>query len=99
MNQDPIEIETLILIAIILLVVGAFITRLVFSIPTILKYYKANTLLLIKIAKQQGVPEEDIQDAINIIKAKEGNFINDYSLGQIHEGKYREDLETAKKEK
>lgn len=99
MNLESIDLGIFILFCVVFLVLGAIITRLIFSIPTILKYYKANTLLLIKIAKQQGVPEEDIQDAINIIKTKEGNFINDYSLGQIHEGKYREDIETAKKEK
>ncbi len=47
-------------------VISAIIIRYIFSIDEILKYQKAQTDLLMKIAKAKGVPEEDIKEFSNL---------------------------------
>lgn len=59
------------------------ITRAIFSIPAFLKYQKANTVLLMKIARAQGVPEDEIQLVSNFIQTnpKAPVHVNDdYSI-------------------
>jgi len=59
---------TLIGILVISFVIGIIITRAIFSIPTFLKHQKMQTLLLIKIAKAQGVSEKEIEIISEILE-------------------------------
>jgi len=71
--QNP--VFTLILYLVVLLV-SVLITRAIFSIPTFLKYQKAQIFLLAKIARQQNVPEIEIKEIMNkleIYESKESN--------------------------
>lgn len=60
------------LIWFVLLVLGIFITRAVFSIPKILKYYKMQTVLLAKIARANGVNETEISKIISVLEPESG---------------------------
>lgn len=48
-----------------------FITRAIFSIPKFLKYQRAQTLALIKIARANGVTEEEIKIIMEIVEPDE----------------------------
>lgn len=84
------ENPSLFIIAIVLAIILIFVTRAIFSIPTILKYYKANTLLLVKIARQHGVNQEEIDEALDVIEEREGKFTSNYNLRDIDKGSPRE---------
>lgn len=51
------------LLYIVLFFVAVLITRAIFSIGTIVKHLKAQTILLIKMAENQGIPKEEIDKA------------------------------------
>lgn len=90
-NQNHFEnLITYVLFFLIAFVIGIVITRAIFSIPLLLKYQKANLLLLTKIAKQKGVSDEDIEDAIDIVNPRLGIYTADFTLRQIHEKKHKE---------
>lgn len=55
----------LLVAGIITIVVIVFITRWLFRIDTIVKHHKAQTALLIKMARQQGVSADDIDNIKN----------------------------------
>jgi len=54
---DPVMFYGIIIIGV---VIGIFITRAIFSIPTFLKYQKMQTLLLMKFARANGITEKEI---------------------------------------
>lgn len=88
--------ETLItyfFISVIIFLIGAFLTRLVFSISTFLKYQKAKTLLLIKIARKNGVSEKELDAILAITDPNIGEFthlVNDKSITEIDKLKFEE---------
>lgn len=53
------------LIYVIAFVVGVVFTRLVFSIPKIVRELKAQTLLTAKIAEKQGVQKSEIDEILH----------------------------------
>lgn len=80
-NLAEIKIEDLfmpVVVCMIAFVVCIFITRAIFSIPTILRYYKANVLLNIKIARALGVPEIELDDIKDIVDPRQGKYTKDY---------------------
>lgn len=66
----PIEPLFLIIYAIIIFVISAFITREIFSISTSIRMQKAQVSLLAKIARQQGVSDDEVNRSV-------GNLLND----------------------
>jgi len=86
-NENNFEsILTYLFILIIAFLIGALLTRLVFSIPKFLKYQKANTLLLIKIARQKGVAENELDLILEIIEpdpTKINSVVEHKSMKQI----------------
>ncbi|MFP9098642.1 hypothetical protein ACLI09_06265 [Flavobacterium sp. RHBU_24] len=54
------------------------ITRAIFSIPKFLKYQKAQTLAILKIAELKGVDSDSIQKIIDVIEERPtGNYVGD----------------------
>lgn len=66
-DKLPLLLISLLVFSIICIV----ITRLIFSIPSILRYYKVQTLLLIKIARAKGVSDKEIDDVLDLFNRKE----------------------------
>ena len=58
------------LVIIVVFILSIIVTRAIFSIPKILRYNKAQTLLLIKIARQQGVTEQELDTIIDVVEPK-----------------------------
>ncbi len=54
-----------------LFILGIFITRAIFSIDTMIDHFKAQTALLSKIARQQGVSDLEIKTSLYNIKVKQ----------------------------
>ncbi|MEO8886668.1 MAG: hypothetical protein ABI367_11435 [Mucilaginibacter sp.] len=61
--QSALIIYFLVLIAVILVLI--FITRLIFAIPTFLRYQRGQIRLLEEIAKKQGVEEKTVKNIIS----------------------------------
>ncbi len=61
------EVRIFIVIALILL--GIFITRMIFSIPTIVRQLKSQTNLLCLIAKKPGASDKEIKDELVVRKS------------------------------
>lgn len=57
--------------------IAVFITRAIFSIPTLIRHNKMQTLLLVKIARAKGVTEEEIKIITNILDEDPNNIIGD----------------------
>jgi len=63
------------------MIIGIYIAKAAFNISEILRYYKAQTLLLVKIARAQGVDEKEIDRVLSVLQPKEGvypAFTEDY---------------------
>ena len=68
--EDWLDKPLNLLVIIVVFILSILITRAIFSIPKILRYNKAQTLLLIKIARQQGVSERELEIIIDVVEPK-----------------------------
>jgi hypothetical protein len=59
------DITLIIIGSIIVFLLAVWITRAIFGIPTIVKNTKAQTTILIAIAKKNGVTNEEINSILN----------------------------------
>lgn len=70
---------SVIAICLIAFLVAVVVTRIIFSIPTIVANSKAQTKLLIKIAEKSGVAENNIKPILRDLKLRidaQGNVID-----------------------
>jgi hypothetical protein len=63
--NDPIITPIIIVIGFI---IGVYVTRAVFSISTIVKQQKAQTILLMRIARNNGLTDEEFKNVKEIIE-------------------------------
>ena len=59
------------IVCVVVFIVAAYIVRAIFSIPTILRQQKAQTILLSKIAEKQGVNKKEIDAVLIFAELKE----------------------------
>lgn len=64
-------------------IVGVFITRAIFSIPRFLKYQKAQTILLLRIAKNNGLTDNEYALIKDLINPDESSRVSEVKVSEL----------------
>ncbi|MDI9257273.1 hypothetical protein [Flavobacterium sedimenticola] len=70
-------------VIIFLFILGVFITRAIFSIPRFLKYQKAQTFLLLRIAKNNGLTDYEYKLIKDLINPDESSRIGEVKVSEL----------------
>jgi|GEM_PF-3786984 len=73
-------------IAIVTFLIGIFITRAIFSIGKFLKHQKAQTTLLMYLARKNGLPDHEFNLIKETIEPDETKINQTYSIKEIVKG-------------
>lgn len=84
-SADAPSFIVIISISAVILLISIVITRAVFSISRFLKYQKAQTMLLLKIARRQGVAEADIENVVELLDPTPDRYPlrSDFNIRQL----------------
>jgi len=66
--------------------IAIYLTRYIFSIPILLKHQKAQTLLLLKIARSNGLTDEEFKNIKEIIEPDQSQRSRILSIKELTKG-------------